>query len=400
MNTLLNFLISSGMLSLSDTDLVIFMTERKKYLTEHPYKIYQGKDNCWHTYLPDDTKTTGRRHVKRRTQAEVEEAVIFYWKDRDDNPTLKEVFDEWLERKLSMNKIKKSTATRYRSDFERYFAEFGSRQIRSVKPEEYVDFMERQLATQHLTAKAFSNLRTILRGMLKRAKKRKLVIFDVEGMFNDLDVTDRDFKRRVVDDSLEIFYSDEYEQIMNYCRKHADDVKSLGVALMLVSGLRIGELVALKPSDILDGAIYVHRTETRYEEDGHWRHDIIEYPKTPAGVRRVLIPKSYFWLLDRLKLLSLNNEFLFCNKHGERYHTADVRKRQYYICNKLGIPVRSPHKSRKTYGTILLDNNVGTKFIEKQMGHSDISCTELHYHRDRQRDEAKREIINSIPDFC
>lgn len=69
------------------------------------------------------------------------------------------------------------------------------------------------------------------------------------------------------------------------------------------------------------------------------------------------------------------------------------------ICRKVGIAARSPHKARKTYGTILLDNSVDYKIIEKQMGHTDISCTELHYHRDRRRLEKKREIFNSIPEF-
>jgi len=80
-------------------------------------------------------------------------------------------------------------------------------------------------------------------------------------------------------------------------------------------------------------------------------------------------------------------------------HTNQIRKRLYQICKKLDIPLRSPHKLRKTYGTILLDNHVDSKVIEKQMGHTDISTTELHYHRDRKRAQQKREIINSITEL-
>ena len=44
---------------------------------------------------------------------------------------------------------------------------------------------------------------------------------------------------------------------------------------------------------------------------------------------------------------------------------------------------KSPHKIRKTYGSILLDNHIDNKLIIEQMGRTDIRCTEEHYHRNR-----------------
>ena len=382
--------IENGIIDLECVKQQIQMAERNKYLQQHKQKIYKGKDGAWYTYLP------GRKLIRRVDKHKLEEAVIFYYKSLDDNPTLQEIFNEWIERKLELNKIKPATATRYIVDFNRYYSEFGNKRIKDISSEEFTEFLEEQIPQFSLTSKAFSNLRTITRGMLKRARKRKLIDFNVEMIFEDLDISEKDFKPRVVNDELEIFYDDEYTAIMKYCKEHSDDCKCLGIALMLSSGIRVGELVALKHNDISNGVIAIHRTETRYEKDGHWYHDVLDYPKTPAGVRRVIMPDSCLWILDKLKSLNPGEEYLFISSRGTRLHTADVRKRQYMVCRKLGIPVRSPHKDRKTYGSILLDNNVDTKFIEKQMGHTNIACTETHYHRDRRRDGEKRDILNKI----
>lgn len=37
----------------------------------HDYKIYQGKDGWWYTYIKDETKKTGRRQLKRREKAHI-----------------------------------------------------------------------------------------------------------------------------------------------------------------------------------------------------------------------------------------------------------------------------------------------------------------------------------------
>ena len=76
-----------------------------------------------------------------------------------------------------------------------------------------------------------------------------------------------------------------------------------------------------------------------------------------------------------------------------------MRMRLKRVCKKLNIYHKSPHKIRKTYGTILLDHNVDNRLIMEQMGHTDIACTENHYHRNRRSLDAKSQILSSIPEF-
>ena len=382
--------LANGILDLTVIRKQLDMVKRQEYLNQHHYKIYQNKDGRWCTYLP------GRKRIQSKFKESLEDAIVEYYKQAEENPTVGDIFTEWNSKRLALGRIKASTATRFDHDYDKFFESFGSRHIRSIVPGDISDFLEEQLVTHNLTRKAFANLKTLTKGIFKRAKKMGYFDYSVEVIFQDLDVTDHDFRSKPIDDSKEIFYDDELELITSYCKEHSDDLSSLGVLLMFVTGLRVGEVVCLKDSDILNGEIYVHRTETQFYRDGKNHFEVSEYPKTPAGVRRVVVPDNYDWLLDALRK---HSGYIFIGMHGNRMHTNQLRKRLYQICKKLEIPVRSPHKLRKTYGTILLDNHVDSKVIEKQMGHVDISTTELHYHRDRKRTQQKRDIINSIAEF-
>ena len=398
-NKTLNLAIDGDILELAVMRRMYEMAKKEEYLKQHRFKVYQGKDGRWFTYVPDPRKETGRRQVVRHTREELEDAIVAAYKDLEDNPTIREVFEEWQERRLYLNKVCNATISREKQIFNRHFQELEKRKIRNILPEEYISFLEEQIPKYNLSRKAFSNLKGLLKGILKRAKKRKLIHFSIDSIFGDLDVSEQDFKPRIVDDQKEVFYDDEFDKILHYCYNHQDDIHCLGVALMFVSGLRVGEVVALKHSDISDDIVYVHRTETRYHQEGHNVFEVKEYPKTPAGVRRVIVPETYSWVLQDLRLMNASNDFIFVAKSGNRLHTDSIRRKQTRICKKLGITPRSPHKVRKTYGSILIDNNVDSKVVEKQMGHTSIACTENYYHRDRRNDQQKRKIINAIPEF-
>ena len=86
-------------------------------------------------------------------------------------------------------------------------------------------------------------------------------------------------------------------------------------------------------------------------------------------------------------------------KAGEPIKDAAGRDKLKYICGKLGIPYRSPHKIRKTYGTMLIDSNIPAKIVQQQMEHEDISTTMKHYYRDINNLDTKRRVIDEIEPF-
>lgn len=103
--------------------------------------------------------------------------------------------------------------------------------------------------------------------------------------------------------------------------------------------------------------------------------------------------------IREIRKIDPESEFIFVNSQGDRMTTNCFRNRIKKICKLLEIPPKSPHKVRKTYGSILLDNHVDNKLIMGQMGHTDILCTENYYHRNRRSLESKEKILSAIPEF-
>ena len=62
-------------------------------------------------------------------------------------------------------------------------------------------------------------------------------------------------------------------------------------------------------------------------------------------------------------------------------------------CDAVGISHKSPHKIRKTYGTMLIDGGVDESIIMEQMGHKDIMTTKKYYYFSNKSDEKKYEQI-------
>lgn len=374
----------------------IEMKKREEILSKHPYKIWEGKDEKWYTYLPDEKR---KRILKKKlTQKAIEDTVIEYWKTQTENPTIKEVFEEWNNRRLMLDKISNATHLRNKQIFNRHYKSFGMRRIKNVSLEDFEEFLEEQIPQFQLTAKAFSNLKTVTRGFLKRAKKRKLISFSSDELFQELDTSETDFKRVIKEDYEEVFDETEMPIMLEYLKSNPDLV-NLGILLMFVTGARVGEIVTLKHEDFEGNTFKIRRTETRYlNQNNKYVCEVKEFPKSQAGVRTVIIPEDFSWLARALQRQNPFGDYIFL-KNGKRISTQSVRMRLKRICKKLNIYHKSPHKIRKTYGTILLDNHIDNKLIMGQMGHADILCTENHYHRNRRSIDTKSQIISSIPEF-
>lgn len=396
-NDILRFIISNGMIDINDVQNSIEAMKRKELLKKHPYKIWQGKDGKWYTYLPDKKK--GRILKKKTSKIAIEEDIADYWNSELENPTISEVFYEWNDRRLALRKISNAAHLRYEQVFKRHYKVFGNNKIKTTGLDEFEDFLEEEAAREELTAKAFTMLKTVTRGFLKRAKKRKLISFNIEELLQGLDTSEMNFKRVIKEDYEEVFSNDEMPVMIEYLKNNLD-AKNIGILLMFATGIRVGELVALK-HEVFDGNTFkVRRTETRYlNKDGKYVYEVKEFPKSEAGVRTVIIPADYTWLCSKMKKLNPFGEYIFTDENGKRITTNSIRRRQERNCAKLGIYKKSPHKIRKTYGSILLDYNIDNRMIMEQMGHTDIACTENHYHRNRRSIDKKSQILSSIPEL-
>lgn len=374
--------------------------QNQKFLDMHRYKKYQGSDGYWYTYImPADGDK--RKKVRRKTERELDKYLIAYYKDTVENPRVEEVFEEWNNLRLERKKISRATYDKNICTFKRHFEKIRRRKIANLSTEDVQDFLESEIARLGLSAKSFSNLKGVMIGMLKLAKRKKIINMNIHDLIDTLDVSDRDFSKKIKEDYEEVF--DEYETrlIMQHCMDNLDS-RNIGILLMFVTGMRVGEVVALKHEDIEDNFIKIRRTETRYSDE-KLPHKLVytvkEFPKTKAGVREVIIPKDFQFLLDKMRLMNPFGEYIFTQEDGTRFHTMAFRGRLYRLCNKLNIPRRSPHKIRKTVGTIYMDEKLDNNLIQRQMGWASITTGENHYHRNRKTMNKRLEIVSNITEF-
>ena len=392
---LLKKAVDGGMIDATTIQSQIEMAEKKKYLEGH--KIYTDKNGKWYTRLKIDGKT---KLIKRSTKEAVEEEIIKCERSIVESPCVKDVFYQFIKQKLRYKDISKATYDRYVRDYERYFS---GKDIESVKfislTEDYLEnFIRETIADNELTAKAYSNLKTIIRGMLLYAKG-KYTDISAGSFFSDLQFSKNTFEKKVICKEKEVFMEDEIPKVKEYLI-HKGKARHLGILLAFQTGVRVGELCTIRKDDIVneEGAMFIHirRTETKYKENGEYVVKVKEYPKSSAGDRYVFCTDHAIETIN--KILSLNNDgvYLF-EENGKRIYESSFANTITWMCKTLNIPARSMHKIRKTYGTTLIDAGVDEAIIVEQLGHSDIHCTKQYYYfSNKNREKKKNQISKAI----
>lgn len=390
----MKFAIESGMIDLSRIQDAFEMDKRREFLNKHPYSVWEGKDGLWHTYFPGEK---GRVHKKRKTKEMLEKCICDYWKKELENPTVEDVYNEWVTEKYNRGEISKATLDRYKRQYDESLSVFGKRKIKGICDYEVEDFLLSAIAEQKLTPKGYSNLRTLVYGIFKRAKKRKLVEFSITEVVSDMEISKKLFRREKKSDKELVFSEDETQKIIDYVSEVENrDIIDFGIALAFYTGLRPGELSALSREDVSDGRILVRRTEIYYkDENGNGVYEVRDFPKTEAGIRTVIIPNKAQWIMREIKIRNPFGKYVF-EKNENRIRSFYFSRRLRSICKKLNIKERSVNKIRKTYATALIDGGVNESVIISQMGHTDIKTTKTYYYKDRKSEEQKQEEINKV----
>ena len=60
----------------------------------------------------------------------------------------------------------------------------------------------------------------LVKGMFKKAKRSKFIDFDIEQVFSELDIQEKEFHKVVKEDSQEVFSEEETDKIMSYCHRY------------------------------------------------------------------------------------------------------------------------------------------------------------------------------------
>ena len=199
----------------------------------------------------------------------------------------------------------------------------------------------------------------------------------------------------------------EQELFMDYLKNSNTAVYWYPVfAVMLGTGLRVGEVTGLRWCDIdlEDGIIDVNHTLVYYDhrtsEGKKGCYFNVNTPKTEAGNRQVpmldFVKEAFVMEKQRQELLGVHCEatidgytdFIFLNRFGQPQHQSTLNKAIRRIirdCNdeqflktenpEVLLPHFSCHSLRHTFTTRMCEAGVNIKVIQDTLGHKDITTT-------------------------
>lgn len=396
---ILNFALENGIIDIHTIQKKIEMNERKKYLENHEFRVWQGKDGKWYTYVPDEMHEKGRRLIKKTQRIGIDDELVKYYKSVEEEPYFSGVFNEWVKSKLRYGEITKQTYDRYYSDYEKYIekSNISKCKFRYITEDMLEDYIKCTIADNKMSSKAWANLRTLINGVFKYGKKKGYTKISITNFMGDLQISSKAFTNKRKSDKEQVFTDEEVRSIIDYIFSSKFDLHDLGILLAFQTGLRAGEISALRYSDIdtNNKVIQIEKTEIHYKDDkGHTIYEVRDFPKTEAGIRELYVNDDTLEIIKKIKAINPFCEYLFSDSSGDRICGYVFTKRLYKICDKLKINRRSIHKARKTYATKLISANLNERFIMQQMGHKDISTTRNYYLFNNMSEEEKKKQIS------
>ena len=392
---ILTYLRLSDTIDLATIERQIMVKKKETILKQHTGKIWQGKNGRWYTYVPIDGPRK-RRLVTSSTRLALDDAIVKAYVESDLSPTFDTVFRVWVRRKFEGREICRGTFDRYQEDYKRYFhgTSFKNRRLNSITENDIEDFIRDRIIKLDLKRKAYANLRIIIIGVFKFAKRRGYSKISISSFFGDLELSNKMFRYEHKEDKYQVFTDEEVRILLEYLRNNAD-MYNLAVALDFYTGVRAGELAALRYSDFNGETLHVQRQQIRCKNDNdEYHYEIVDYTKSEAGDRYIYLPHTAITLIKEIHMMNPAVDELFPDAVKTNF-TSRLRR----ACKACNLEPRSLHKVRKTYGTILIDNGVEESLITEQMGHADINTTRQYYYFARKDNDAKKKQIENAVNF-
>lgn len=349
--------------------------------------IYKRKDGRWEGRYIRDREPNGKArygYVYGSSYRQTKDRLVRRLAGLEPSPqgitapsvstaTFASVAERWLSAKRSG--IKESTYFRYRGLLQCcVIPQIGSIPVAQITADTLSTLYAALLhqggrKQQGLSSKTVSDIFSVVKSVLKYARMQKIPV----------SCTGTELTIHTVNRELRILSESEQRQLVEYLL-HQPLQRNLGILLCLYTGLRLGELCALRWEDIslTEQTIYIHRTMQRLpcENSGKKRTAVvITGPKSQSSIRLIPIPPVLRPILEQARM---DSGYVLTGSE----HYVEPRSMEYYfkcVLRRAGIPELNFHALRHTFATRCVELGFDVKTLSKILGHSSVTITMNRY---------------------
>lgn len=369
------------------------------------------------------TDEGGKRHTihaptleeLRQKEKEIEQDQRDRIKPEARNVTVNEMYELWKQLKRG---LKDNTFQNYRFMYDQYVApKFGKQRISALVKSDVKRFYNTLVDERGLSISTIDCVHTVLHQVLDMA------VDDCYIRRNPSDNVLKELKQTLAlkREKRRALTKQEQDLFLNYL-KHTPKYQHWYpvFAVMVGTGMRVGEAVGLRWSDVdlEDGIIDVNHTLIYYRHAVNGCYCNVHSPKTASGVRQIpmlsLVKEAFLQEKQYQEANGIHctatvdgyTDFIFVNRFGDPQHQGTLNKALRRIirdCNDeillkgekdpLLLPHFSCHILRHSFTTRMCEAGVNVKVIQETLGHADVSTT-LNIYADATKDLKKREFAS------
>ena len=203
-----------------------------------------------------------------------------------------------------------------------------------------------------------------------------------------------DIKYPIVNEKpiLPVMAKDNQKKLMDYLKNNFS-FKNLGIMICLSTGLRIGEICALKwcDFDLENKVLQVrHSVQRLYIIDGENRHTEIRVttPKTKESNRDIPL-STFLWSVIKPLERVVNKECFVLSNDKKPLEPRTYRNYYKKLLKDLGLPEIKFHGLRHSFATRCIESKNDYKTVSVLLGHSNITTT-LNLYVHPNNDEKKK----------
>lgn len=324
---------------------------------------------------------------KNKTNAE---DLVKEWKDSHKTRIVK---DEYFAKTMNyyMNEVFKNdnhadgTKIRYKGVYNRY-----------IKDSEDLNKYRMNQINSHALQTYFNNLKDKVTHSTLIAIRNILTLFfryaEIQGYcFNPMQVIEIN-RNKPKSNDIVIFTKEEVKKIITSKTSGQHSYNRFLILFALGTGLRQGELLGLKYSDIKDGQVKVKRqviTDTNKRRK-------IEDTKTENSVRYVPIPKPILKELEAYKKNKNQDDYIFVSKESNLMDANNLIRSYKRFLISIDVPYKDFHTLRRTYATALCENGVDINTVAKLLGNTVVVAAQYYTFIS---DKKKVEAVSKIEDL-